>query len=155
MRADNDIWVAGNQGVIAHWGGNGWSVYEVGNNYNLSDIAMLSADYGWAFGRDDSSGYGAIFLWNGLSWMRSNGQRDSNVPTKAFFLSPQSAWGIGAFSILYSGAGAWRNLGSPTTGQLSGLALNSAGDGWIVGHHGIRLRYVPFGNWTYLPLVSR
>jgi hypothetical protein len=73
--AANDVWAAGDDGVIAHYNGAGWSVTHTSARANFNAISMVSSSLGWAAGYwsegtagiGDNSTYG-LWRFDGTAW---------------------------------------------------------------------------------------
>lgn len=143
----------GDQSLIEHWNGTGWSIVSNPNPYTSQDlygIAAVSANDIWAVGRYGFTPYGALIEhWNGIQWSTV-----SNPGTQALYgvtaLASNNVWAVGDSEILHWDGTTWSVVASPSGDYLRAVAAVSANDIWAVG-------YLEVGSgegYTYAPAIE-
>jgi photosystem II stability/assembly factor-like uncharacterized protein len=112
-----------------------WQCYPFGGQhcpYNLTSVAMVSANEGWAVG-----GSGSILHYTNGTW-RSIPGPTIGVLKSISMISAEEGWAVGFSSnqgaiILHYLDGIWQTVSSPTTIPLHAVFMISADEGWAVG----------------------
>jgi hypothetical protein len=161
-RSARDIWAVGNyrargetQPLLLHWNGHGWKQVaspSPSRGGSLSGVAVLGAKDAWAVGE---GGTGPLAEhWNGHAWRVASVRLPAGSSAINSSLSTVSAssstdvWAAGqdwykhrTLVEHWNGHG-WTTSRGPTAGydSLSGIAVLSARDVWVVGVRTARLR---------------
>lgn len=134
--SSNDIWAVGGgydlslseyHGTIIHREGDAWVVVMSPTSI-LTDIDMVSTDFGWAVGED-----GAILQWKGQGWEEFSSPTTSDL--KGIYMLDQSTgWIVGrSGTILRWDGTSWTEYTSPTLKDLNDIELLNKDTGWAVG----------------------
>lgn len=140
--------------VLFHYTGGAWQEARQGpSSTTLAGIQAISAHSVWAFNDPFNSGSPAIFHFDGASWTQQT--LNANIGAHGQILALQMAsdsqgwalmkpsldYGDPNYTILtYAGNNTWTThstLNAGNLGEISGLAMVSANDGWVIGQRGI------------------
>jgi hypothetical protein len=130
--AANDAWAAGTDGVLAHWNGQEWQVYDnlTLGTWAINEIEMLASDQGWA-----AAPLGKMLRYDGATWTFESSSILTATMQSLSMLSPTSGWAGGDSGIMahYDGT-MWQQV-APAAGITStiwGLDMVGPTDGWAV-----------------------
>jgi photosystem II stability/assembly factor-like uncharacterized protein len=99
---------------------------------SLAGVSMVSANEGWAVGRQYSEG--VVVHYEGGQWSSVQIPGFSEPLASIAMLSASEGWAVGAQgSILHYNDGQWRYESSLTSSDLTSVSMVSADDGWAVG----------------------
>ncbi|MBI4281656.1 hypothetical protein HY625_02405 [Candidatus Uhrbacteria bacterium] len=118
--------------------GGGWALRQKAGSNNVTGIAMLSADSGWAVGEG-----GKIFRTNdgGATWESVASPTDANLWAVAF-ANPSFGFAVGDNGIILKWNGSsWKAVESTTSLSLLGVALSGSQKGIAVGEGGTILEW--------------
>ncbi len=112
---------------------------------SLASVSMVSADEGWAVGRQ--AGEGISVHYQGGQWSPVQ-ITDGAAPLSSIdMLSASEGWSVGEQgTILHYSDGLWSKDLSSTSGDLRSVSMVSPTDGWAVGPY-VMLHYTN-GDWT-------
>jgi photosystem II stability/assembly factor-like uncharacterized protein len=135
MLSPTNGWVSGGRysgtGVILHWDGNTWSVFQQINGYFLHGLYMTSPTDGWVVGSS-----GVIYHYNGSTWSQAPSPTTALLVRVSFNASGEG-WITGFNGTLarYSG-GTWSLFTDLRTDPFDFYGIDFAsGHGWIVAFH--------------------
>ena len=135
MLSPNDGWATGGsvgeKGVIIHWDGNEWSLFqEVGSN-PVHGIHMISKDEGWTVG----SG-GEIYHFNGSSWTEVPSPTSTQL-VDISFSSDGVGWAVGLDGVILKYVdGDWISFNDLRSDPIMFRMLDfTSGHGWLVGYN--------------------
>lgn len=136
MVAEDDFWMVGTNGQVAHFSGRTWAKVPGPTQDHLWDIQMLGPNDGWIVGE-----HGAIWRYRDQQWISVTAPTTDTLYA-VDFVAPDEAWAAGRDGTLehYIG-GVWKRVPGPTTEHLRGLDMVSADLGWAVGAGGVILRF--------------
>ncbi len=140
--------------VLFHFSAGKWQEVQQGApGGNLAGIQAISAHSVWVFNDPFSSGSPAIFHFDGASWTQQT--INANIGAHGQILAlrmvsdsqgwalmkPSQDYGDPNYTVLkYTGNNTWTThstLNAGNLGEISGLAMVSADDGWAIGQRGI------------------
>lgn len=134
----NDVWAVGAKGTILHWNGIAWQKVASPTSETLRSVAVARADLALAVGLN-----GTVLRWNGSVWSVVNAGTTNWF--RAVATTPGSngndgwavadKYGVGMY-YRWNGSGWTNKVGGKTHlfgGEMNGLSLLSANDGWAVG----------------------
>src|SRR5262249_37069516 len=99
---------------------------------SLADISMVSANEGWAVGRQE--GGGIIVHYQGGQWSPVQITGGAEPLSSLDMLSASEGWSVGKQgTILRYSDGRWSQDPSPTSSDLSSISMVSPTEGWAVG----------------------
>jgi len=130
----NDVWIAGDTGLIMHSanGGNSWTIQSDPTSQRISRLRFVDANNGWAVGLSGSIVHTAD---GGAHWSgQASGTANSLYAVAA--TDAQNAWTVGdSGTILHTSNGGvtWTSQNSGTIQQLTGIAFSDSLNGWAVG----------------------
>jgi len=136
--ADDDVWAAGNNGMVLSWNGSEVSHFQVDTDVDLIEMWCLSIDDIWVAGNRCGSQYcqGVAFHWDGVEWSRTGlgsiNLRDFEVV---------SMWGNSSDDIWVAGNGQYDVGGGIYMGYP--FLFHWRGSAW----YGQVLNY----SWPYMP----
>ncbi len=135
--ADDDIWAAGDGGIVGHYQGTGWAALQTPTPANLRSIWAASPTAVYAVGLQ-----GAIVRWDGKAWKK--------------MLSPSvkdwyAVWGNGPDDVYAIGEGGqiahwdgqdttkwtWKAIGTHIDGSMRAVWGLTPDDVWAVGEQGL------------------
>jgi photosystem II stability/assembly factor-like uncharacterized protein len=133
MLSPDNGWAVGgvypNIGVIIHWDGTRWSLFQQTGAHTLYGISMRSATDGWAVGQD-----GVIYHYNGATWSLVESPTTA-VLTDVGFLPNGEGWIVGydGTFLKYTGS-SWTLFTDLRTDRFDFRSVDfSSGHGWTVG----------------------
>ncbi len=88
--AENDVWAAGNLGVILHYDGNQWSVVQEEQPYRLLDLDFATPIDGWAVGTQ-----GTTLHYGSNGWVQDASPTTATL-TKVTSRLWRGAWAVGS-----------------------------------------------------------
>ncbi len=135
MLSPSNGWAVGGtpneKGVIIHWNGSTWSLFQEIGSQPVLGIEMLSANNGWAVGAG-----GEVYHYNGSTWNPVASPTTVQLVDIAF--DPNGVgWAVGfdGTIIKYQG-GQWSLFTDLRTDAFDFRAVDfSSGHGWLVGMH--------------------
>ena len=118
---------------------------------SLASVSMVSADEGWAVGRQGAGGI--IVHYQGGQWSPVQIIGGAKPLSSIDMLSPSEGWSVGEQgTILHYSDGLWSQDSSPTPSDLSSVSMVSPTDGWAVGPdamlHYTNSHHHTYGDWT-------
>ncbi len=123
----SDVWVAGDNGSMAHWNGSAWTIVPAGTTANLRSLWGTSANNVWAVGD-------TITHWDGSAWTDAIGGGVSL--NDVWGSSADHVWAVGAAGNVYRFDGsAWapETLPPSAIGNFTAVWGNSGTDVWVFG----------------------
>jgi hypothetical protein len=138
----DDVFVAGSQGAIFHYGGDNWGVMESGTEVSLRGI--------WGAARDDVfavGDQGTVIHYNGSGWSEMSGGTSTEL---------HAVWGSAGDDVFAVGAGgtiihydgnSWTDMPTGTPSVLYGVWGSSDDDIFAVGENGTILHHDDI-SWT-------
>jgi photosystem II stability/assembly factor-like uncharacterized protein len=136
MLAPENAWavggIEGEKGVIVHWDGNQWSLFqEIPNLNNIYSIRMLSSSDGWAVG----SG-GTIYHYSGSTWSQV-GSPVTGILSDIDFAPNGDGWIVGDNGVyLVNKNNTWTPFTDLRTDPYDMRAIDfTSGHGWSAGAH--------------------
>ncbi len=139
--AEDDIWVVGADGIIAHHDGLvGWDYTIYFSNGDIYGLDMLSSNEGWAVGAG-----GNIYFFNGSGWSKHT--TVANIDLHAVrFIASDNGWAVGDGGALYHWDGLeWSDQSGITNSSLYGFGFVSPTELWSTGAGGTVLKLVSGG----------
>jgi hypothetical protein len=129
-----------------HWDGERWEERETIAYVHIQDLEFLSPDSGWAVGC--GSDETRLFHWDGLAWRELNHLPHHALAGDLAVAGEGEAWVIDYFGAIgHYRDGEWELFHSPAGKGLTGIAMLSATEGWIIGEGGLLLRWTGSGSW--------
>lgn len=135
LSSDN-AWAVGGidgvKGVITHWDGTSWSLFQEVGSDSLRGLHMISANDGWASGRS-----GEIFHFNGSSWTQVTSPTGEIIRNISFTPDGQEGWMAGSDgALLKYTAGGWLLYTDFRTDKFDFWGIDfTSGHGWVAGFH--------------------
>ena len=113
----NDAWAGGDDGVMLHWNGTGWSVVDPATKNHVNGVWGTSANDVWAVG----GGLGGpntanLVHWNGQAWSVVDPGTTSNL---------DSVWGTSTKNVYVAGASG-----------VDGTVMHYDGTSWTLAYNG-------------------
>jgi len=97
----SEAWAVGNDGVIAHYDGDDWAVYETGlKDVDLFDIDMVSQNEGWAVGSKGT----ILHYLDGVWYLQKHSRWDLFRPTMIHaidMISEDEGWAVGSYGQIW------------------------------------------------------
>ena len=118
---------------------------------SLAGVSMVSANEGWAVGRQE--GTGIMVHYQGGQWSPVQSPGGTEPLSSVDMLSASEGWAVGEQgTILHYSFGLWGQEPNPTSSDLSSVSMVSTDEGWAVGP-GAMLHYTKSpqymdGTWT-------
>lgn len=143
-----NVWVAGQDGTLAHYDGTEWHPVPMPENVHLYGLHFRAADDGWAVGTrleitDRSSRYLAVaFHYNGTDWHETAVPPGPPRLLAVYALAENDVWAVGDLGAIlhYDGEG-WSVVQGQQDYNLLAVDFAGPGDGWAVGSNGTILRF--------------
>ena len=99
---------------------------------SLASVSMVSADEGWAVGRQGVEG--VIVHYQGGQWSPVQINGGAEPLSSIDMLSASEGWSVGEQgTILHYSDGLWSKDTSPTSSDLNSVSMVSPTEGWAVG----------------------
>lgn len=127
----SDCWAVGGSGVILHYNGISWSLFQDIGSTNLFGVYMTSTTDGWAVGAS-----GQFYRYNGASWSLFQDIGATTI-NDVWIVSPTDGWAAANAGEIYHWNGTTWSLHTDLGGQdVHDIELVSPTDGWAVGGSG-------------------
>jgi photosystem II stability/assembly factor-like uncharacterized protein len=134
MLSPNNGWAvggkAGERGVIYHWNGSNWTLYQEVGDKILLGIHMIGDNDGWIVGRE-----GVIYHYDGSSWSQVPSPTTERLMDVGF-KSKDEGWAVGFNgTLLHYEDDEWSVFDDLRSDPYDyhGVDFNS-GHGWVMGH---------------------
>ena len=128
--SDNDLWIVGEAGLLAHWDGE-----SLARSPAVTGEDLLAADQGWAVGRG-----GVTLQWDGKAWAR-HGSALTEAELTGLAGNGKELWVTGKQGTLLQQDGSrWWQLKTGTDADLAAVWESASGYVWAVGD-GVTLRW--------------
>jgi hypothetical protein len=125
---ENNMWVAGNDGLILLFNGTEWTTSESGITENINDIWFTSASNGYAVGDG-----GLVLHYDGSVWTTITAVTSENL-LGVCFIDENMGWAVGtAGAILAYNSGTWSQITTSHTGDLYDVYALASDDIWVCG----------------------
>ena len=128
---ETDVWAVGNTGKIAHYDGNGWSLFVELGGGNLNAVDAADVSNVWAVGQG-----GEIYKYNGVSWALfadTGGDTWNSID----MISTNDGWMVGnGGKIWHYDSVSWTEYDDLGNRDINDIFMNSVAEGWAVGDHG-------------------
>ncbi|MBN1355868.1 hypothetical protein JXA40_06305 [bacterium] len=138
---DENVWVAGVDGMVLHYDGTGWNIMDTGIENNLNDIDMLSSEEGWVVGDEGLILHYHDGIWDPVPDLE---QQTSYEDLLAFDAENVYFVGYGIFPggmILHWDGTEMTEVYQNTAANMADMAALGPQDIWVVGGDGFRLHY--------------
>ncbi|MEO8087843.1 MAG: YCF48-related protein [Bacteroidota bacterium] len=140
----NEIWAAGDSGVIIHTvnAGTNWNSQTSNTAEDLKSVYFLNPDTGWVCGTN-----GTILntMNGGGNWTIQNSGTNQSL-NGIWFLNSLNGWAVGSNGVIIStgnGGLNWNPEISGVTVNLSAVEFYNQNNGWAVGDSGTIIKYSP------------
>lgn len=137
MVSATDGWAAGGE-IFLHWNGLTWTRFDQPFGCWISDLDLLSADFGWAVGWD-SGGYGCALRYiGGDTWHYTGDQLGLSSNPKIKMVSETNGWLLSDDVYRWNGQ-SWASidLTLPYSNGFIAIDMVSASDGWLQTNNGL------------------
>jgi photosystem II stability/assembly factor-like uncharacterized protein len=138
-------------GYIYHWDGAQWSrVTSPVQSQYLYTVDIIDSSHIWVAGDQwdtvNQSVKNVVMFYDGVDF--SEVYSNDTIPTGLFgdisSTGFSDVWIVGDYgTITHWDGNNWVQVESPTSGNLNAVSMLTVKEGWIVGNHGVILRYIP------------
>ena len=147
---ENNMWVAGNDGLILFYNGTEWATSESGITESINDIWFTSATNGYAVGDG-----GLVLHFDGTDWNTvADGVTSENL-LGVFFSDENSGWVVGeeGVTLTYSD-GTWAVVATTNTNDLHDVYALASDNVWVCGTSET-IGHFNGTDWTYEEVSNR
>ncbi len=111
--SDNDKWIVGDGGFVAHYDGTSWNTVDVGTTEKLNDVYFVSANDGWIVGEN-----GTVLHYDGTSFTAEE-TGSNNDFYGVSFANSGAGWIVGkSDTIIKYSSGTWTKEIAPETQDI-------------------------------------
>ena len=133
--ATNDAWMVGDDGGVARWDGNAWTIVPSGTTEDLNGVWATATNDVWAVGRA-----GTVLRWQGTSWQPVSVPPSSETKTLlgVWAANATDVWivpGAETGEVLRFQEGAFVSVPTSSTRPMISISGSSANDVWFAGLH--------------------
>jgi len=128
---EDDVWVAGDAGIMLHWDGTQWTAIPMPDSQDLRSISFGPTGIGWAVGAA-----GTTLRYENSVWMPVAAPTTADL--EGIWAGPQdTAWAVGDGGVLLRWSGqTWVKEESPTAAALYGISGPHEDWLWAAGEKG-------------------
>lgn len=133
----NHGWAVGEGGVILGWDGSEWTTYASPTSQWINSVASIAPNDAWAVGYS-----GVLLRWDGNSWTQTTSNWNLS---DIHMLDAHTGWAVGSgfdsALVVYWNGVEWTVQTAAAPFDLYAVTMNSATDGWAMGHNGQIVRW--------------
>jgi hypothetical protein len=130
-------WAVGEGGVILGWDGSEWTTYASPTSLWINSVASIAPNDAWAVGYN-----GVLLRWDGNSWTQTTSNWNL---ADIHMLDANTGWAVGpvvdSALVVYWDGVEWTEQTASAPFDLYAVTMNSATDGWAMGHNGQIVRW--------------